>query len=648
MTLHIQIRASRSRSESHKQLLRARSASPSRAPRVPKEPVPPLPTSDTNVTPAEKLRPSSPDISTLLSKTPRPRRQRSSVFSNVSRISSPPQVAPRRVSDGDIAIDRGRWVENGRYSSGTDYAVVFPTQSTRYQSYDHEIEERLDRRLEGNGSDSDSSLDLHTPLPHLMVRDGLLSPSSKVLPQTQRLSQDSRSSIYSVASSGASIITKSGVMRDERDTPMRRHRHRDGRLLRGGVGLTTGLGWSDSEDEDAPSPLTRRLSSLNISRRSSASSFRSQTSHPLSRSFSSGTLLEENEDSYDSAIRQRSKTLSTSSRNTTKPRHPPTSWQTRSQRGSRLSSSSTESKTGLQLDIPGRFDSDGTPPNITRSTSESDSTLHDAVNTPSTASTLSIPLPSTPSDDSTSRKLTGSTINKNKSLPPIPALSLRKRPSNLNLTSGIPGTRPRTLSSSSVSSAPRSPPSVPLPPIPVIASIITTPRPLKLPEAYRRPDPPPLTQRANRPAVPVPTVSYSKPGLRQIPTTTSNSSSSLPLSRSISRLPSKTFREGSTSSPASSLSPPLPPLTSSVSVPELPKPKPRIGTGMVYRSSSYGGLSAPTTLPTPSKLRVPKSLTLAPTTGPSTSIGSRSISTALPSPRTPTSPSSGIPRGIAF
>lgn len=40
-------------------------------------------------------------------------------------------------------------------------------------------------------------------------------------------------------------MTKSGVMKDARDTPRRRVRHRDGRLLKGGIGLTTGLGWSD-------------------------------------------------------------------------------------------------------------------------------------------------------------------------------------------------------------------------------------------------------------------------------------------------------------------------------------------------------------------------------------------------------------------
>lgn len=62
---------------------------------------------------------------------------------------------------------------------------------------------QLERVLDGSGSDSDdSSLDLHTPLPcvadfftwlgsltfshrHLMVRDGLLSPNSKLLPDSQ-------------------------------------------------------------------------------------------------------------------------------------------------------------------------------------------------------------------------------------------------------------------------------------------------------------------------------------------------------------------------------------------------------------------------------------------------------------------------------
>jgi len=57
-------------------------------------------------------------------------------------------------------------------------------------------------------------------------------------------------------------------------------------MLQGGVGLTTGLGWSDSEDEDAPSPLTRRLNTLTISsaltpKASMAMSGRSGSSYQL-------------------------------------------------------------------------------------------------------------------------------------------------------------------------------------------------------------------------------------------------------------------------------------------------------------------------------------------------------------------------------
>ena len=95
-------------------------------------------------------------------------------------------------------------------------------------------------------------------LRHLMLRHGLLSPHSKLLPGSASRSGtphapygvDGRpGSILSLASNAsmtnASIMTKSGIIKDERDTPTRRVRHRDGRLLAGGIGLTTGLGWSD-------------------------------------------------------------------------------------------------------------------------------------------------------------------------------------------------------------------------------------------------------------------------------------------------------------------------------------------------------------------------------------------------------------------
>jgi large subunit ribosomal protein LP1 len=90
-----------------------------------------------------------------------------------------------------------------------------------------------------------------------MLRDGLLSPHSKILPQNIRsdppvVATDGNrhckrcvSSVDVTVSYFTTAVTKSGVFKDERDTIRRRVRHRDGRLLRGGIGLTTGLGWSD-------------------------------------------------------------------------------------------------------------------------------------------------------------------------------------------------------------------------------------------------------------------------------------------------------------------------------------------------------------------------------------------------------------------
>ncbi|KAJ4473641.1 hypothetical protein J3R30DRAFT_703717 [Lentinula aciculospora] len=117
-----------------------------------------------------------------------------------------------------------------------------------------------------------------------MLRHGLLSPNSKLLPASTSVDSLASLTIDNGTSGGArpgsmmsmisnaSIQTKSGLFKDTRDTSSRRLRHKDGRLLKGGIGLTTGLGWSDSEDEGAPSALTRRLSSLNVSRNPSSTS----------------------------------------------------------------------------------------------------------------------------------------------------------------------------------------------------------------------------------------------------------------------------------------------------------------------------------------------------------------------------------------
>ncbi|TFY55237.1 hypothetical protein EVJ58_g8373 [Rhodofomes roseus] len=157
------------------------------------------------------------------------------------------------------------------------YGSPLDATGTPIDVVDVEEEERLDRALDGEGSDTDSEIDIHTPLPNLMLRDGLLSPNSKLLPQAQPI-DDRPSSHMSIVSNAGSVMTKSGLFKDERDTVHRRVRHRDGKLLRGGIGLTTGLGWSDSEDEGAPSPLTRQLSSNTLGRKSLPATLRSSTS----------------------------------------------------------------------------------------------------------------------------------------------------------------------------------------------------------------------------------------------------------------------------------------------------------------------------------------------------------------------------------
>ncbi|RXW12840.1 hypothetical protein EST38_g13014 [Candolleomyces aberdarensis] len=288
----------------------------------------------------------SPDIDAIIQSTPRPTklsvaRSFSLTHEKQKQVNSVRSVKSMRSIRG--AVDEfGALSTPMRFSKTTiglkkKSATLGPDESLDYivngvwnnsQGEDEEEKrvKQLEKMLDGSGSDSDdSSLDLHTPLPHLMVRDGLLSPNSKLLPGAQ-----SRSTTPYTAPDGRpgstmstfSSVSKSGVMKDERDTPSRRVRHRDGRLLRGGIGLTTGLGWSDSEDEDAPSPLTKRLSTLNLSARSSISSLSSRPSqapHPLSRSYSSGTLYNTfEEDERDGFQANEWGQRSTS--------NPPTSW----------------------------------------------------------------------------------------------------------------------------------------------------------------------------------------------------------------------------------------------------------------------------------------------------------------------------------
>lgn len=301
-------------------------------------------------------------------------------------------------------------------------------------------------------------------------------------------------------------MTRSGVLKDSRDTPSRRVRHRDGTLLRGGIGLTTGLGWSDrypfctsymsvsscfSEDEDAPSALTRKISSLNLSRRSTPS---------LRSSFSRSTVFDEDDiDELTTNSWSRHSSLSSRSKTPSRIRAPPTAWPKKSTSTSRSSlRSSSASSASLALSIPSQESL--VPSRVLKQNDE-------IVRTPSTSSSLSITLPVTPQDDAPishpqSKHL--HPLDRDKMLPSLPnprTGSIRRYASHANLRTPsitpLPMPRPVTNSrrrsqstaspsghethSLSTAVPPRSlrlpirADSVPVPPLPAVISTPSTP-----------------------------------------------------------------------------------------------------------------------------------------------------------------------------
>ncbi|KAJ7281540.1 hypothetical protein C8J57DRAFT_1297957 [Mycena rebaudengoi] len=181
----------------------------------------------------------SPDIATILATTPRPRLTSVASRTALSRRASKVRSRTTSLGTGNSAsseFDPEPWEEE---SFIDDYGVVrgsvysvksgygFPTQSDEHDHYEYDDDD-VDPVFPEADEDSDSSLDLHT----------IERPAAAIL-------------------SSPSPPRPPAPPADVRDTPNRR-------LLRGGIGLTTGLGWSDSEDEDAPSALTRRISNLNL------------------------------------------------------------------------------------------------------------------------------------------------------------------------------------------------------------------------------------------------------------------------------------------------------------------------------------------------------------------------------------------------
>ncbi|KAG7088083.1 hypothetical protein E1B28_012114 [Marasmius oreades] len=460
---------------------------------------------------ATDSRANSPDIEDLLETTPRPRRGSSS-----GKLSG-------RTSVSSYRSGRSRSASMPRKNRQTVSSTANPdVQRRASEGLSRESREsrfaRLERELEGIGSDeeslggypadqgrlfedarrstgsddllmeddegsaSDSSLDIHTPLPHLLLRDGALSHKSKLLPSTSLSSTDSVESLTSLTGRPGSVISvrstdsKASLFKDTRDTPVRRLRHKDGKLLKGGLGLTTGLGWSDSEDEDAPSPLTRRLSSVVLSKKTSlislargrpssniheskshgnlrASSYSTRSGNSsgfsrrpsdLSSSQSTTTLLEADEfecsddDSYASATYHGYSPGTQQVRGLISSGMPPSSWQ----RGFRQANSigsrrGVSSASSLALSIP----PPATTPNskacgkiLSRSTSESSirgpahfqyaapEELSKTPSSSSSVSSVSIPAPLTPKDDEVHTPTPHSVIrtDPNKILPPLP------------------------------------------------------------------------------------------------------------------------------------------------------------------------------------------------------------------------------------
>ncbi|KAF7356695.1 Ribosomal protein 60S [Mycena venus] len=579
--------------------------------------------------------------------------------------SSPRDDDPRAPPDEepweeDFIDDYGQ-VSNSVRSS-TDftfgYADAAPTPDT--QSVDSDD----GHRVEPSDADADSDIDLHTSLPELMLHHGFLSARSKLLPHSSAPSP--------APSPAASLFSNTDpVPRDTRDTPKRRVRHRDGKLLRGGIGLTTGLGWSDSEDEDAPSALTRRISSLNLhqsasqlglSRASSLSlSARASTFSSSSRARASTLASSTRTSTFSSSSASRSTSRAGASRRTqseheheatdtdmsvdefgtyhqpipsaSRGKAPPTSWARRSDPTSRLSRAQSHAALGRMASIR------------TEDSSHSVRTTTSAETARSASSTSSLPLMRTRSrvlrDDA-------------KPLPRTP--SLKRNPSTANTTA--PGT-PRSLIRPRATTGIGAPSGLPQPHSRVPLSMQSTPQP-GLPSTSSTDVAPPLPAPGPAPAlrplrlqprqpvlggdrapVPVPAVLHgmspsgtasslsssvsSAPGLSA--STSASSVDSVPSPSLLTPSSSAQFATGALSPygvrgppspgygfpmpPASPgfMGPPSPmpspgfaagggfaaqqaqslktPTTPMYEQGTLPRPRPRTGTGMVYRTSSY-------------------------------------------------------------
>ena len=340
------------------------------------------------------------------------------------------------------------------------------------------------------------------------------------------------------------------------------------------MGLTTGLGWSDSEDEDAPSPLTRRLSTLNLSRGKSTSSLRSST---LSRSQSKGTLHEEEE---IPPIPRRPMTRS-------RPSIPPTSWNSNGGGGgAHTSTGSVGSQFSLTLSIPEEEIHEDSKSSSRRSdaSGHTSKSKRDAVfDTPSPSSTASLPMPPTPDDVPTK-------VEKDKALPPLPGGGISKYRSSLGLSATtIPGheTGPQERTGSNASSVSSSGAVARQIASPTVDStLLATPSPSYGPRTATMPRPLRLSQSQTLLSRTQPGEAAYRPG--QVLTYNRNVHDQQRLR--VAPVSARPY-------PARGMSAPTTPTTHNSA-----KPMPRTGTGMVYRTSSNPGRAPPGRMRLPSAL----------------------------------------------
>ncbi|KAG8907515.1 hypothetical protein FRB99_003888 [Tulasnella sp. 403] len=246
--------------------------------RVPSPP-PPIPTKDDSL----RERSSSPDIRSIIASKERSRSRPRATGGDRTSLETTSSFATgslRRVS-GKIRKDHP--ASRLSYASSTN-----SLRMTRNFSYPSDasqdrfpadgvgmsaaglVEGWPERIVESPADDpgdlSDSSLDLRTPLPAILARAGVLSTRSALI--ASGASKDGKTKEQKAAELargiGGKVISKTRLVR-----------HRDGNNLSLGLGLTTGLGWSDSEDEGAPSPLRHHISQIILSKKTSQTSFSS-------------------------------------------------------------------------------------------------------------------------------------------------------------------------------------------------------------------------------------------------------------------------------------------------------------------------------------------------------------------------------------